>query len=220
MREDAPLPAIAQVFRAAKGRPAAIRTMFDTLLWTADVQAHRGKVPPPPGVLNWASLPPEWTAEKLEATYGIGHYEERKALLHDALDALLKKGVDVEPVYRILYTAQFTLAQWYEIQNAFAAWRAVETERYGVQTNLARLQKWTDRWQRLERDSTTMSAPALRHKPRHTTPPVAPPQVAPRPRRGPPSPKALMRPIVKALAKAGATGWVRTTLLEATGLNT
>jgi hypothetical protein len=187
--------------------------MFDTLLWTADVQAHRGKVPPPPGVLNWASLPPEWTAEKLEATYGIGHYEDRKALLHDALDALLKKGVDVEPVYRILYTAQFTLAQWYEIQNAFAALRAVETERYRVQTNLARLQKWTDRWQRLqrlERDRTTMSAQALRH-----TPPVAP-----RPRQGPPSPKALMRPILKALAKAGATGWVRTTLLEATGLST
>jgi hypothetical protein len=202
------LPHIAQVFRTAKGRPATIRTMFDTLLWTADVQAHRGKVPPPPGVPDWRSLPPEWTAKKLEATYGIGHYEDRKALLHDALDALLKKGVDVEPVYRILYTAQFTVAQWYEIQNAFAAWRAVETERYRVQTNLARLQ-------RLNRDRTTMSGQALRHKPRQTTPPVAP-----RPRRGPPSPKALMRPIVKALAKAGATGWVRTTLLEATGLST
>ena len=239
------MPAIAKLFRAAKGRPAAIHTIFDTLLWTACVEVHRGKVPPPPGVEDWWSLPPEWTAEKFEAKYGVGHYEDRKILLHDALNTLLKNGVEVEPVYRILGRGRFKLAQWYEMQNEFDDMRVVETERHTVLKNL---QFWAGRMQRflhLELDSNTMSvgpvARGLSHKktqsPRRQEDPLAqlldalmphlhdnvlrhPPYPYRRPpRSGPPSPKTeILRPMLKALADAGVTGWVRTAFLEVTGL--
>jgi|CXWL01.1.fsa_nt_gi hypothetical protein len=215
------MPLVAQAFRAANALPRARRIralhdIFDALLRTASVQVHRGRIAPPAGVPDWWSLPlDKWTTKRIEATYGIGGEEDRKDFLHDALDALLRKTppVDIEKIYRILAGAKSDLAQWYETENEFDDQRVVETERQV-------LQPWLDRVQRLQRlddEALTMSAGpiarALRvkvSKKKIAAPPLR------RPRSG--APTFDMRPTLRALAAAGATGWIRTTLLDATGL--
>jgi hypothetical protein len=96
----------------------------------------------------------------MEEQYGIGDYDDRKILLNDSLEALLRKRppVDVEKLYRILNDAKCDLANWYEMENEVDDQRVVETERYVVETNF---QFWAARLQRLQRlkdDTQTMSA--------------------------------------------------------------